>query len=138
LLSSSLVALPVLATCSAYLLGEQLQAVNSSWPDAARSKALRAAAASSILIGAGISFTGAPPIQLLYWASIAGGLGTPVGVVLLLLVARNRNAMGSTRVGWPLVALGWLTAALITIVSVVFVWQQATPLLAALTGHGRG
>ncbi len=70
-----------------------------------------------------------PPIQLLYWANVAGGLGTPVGLVLLLLVAADPRVMGARRVSMRLLGLGWATTALVTITSLFFIGQQLRALL---------
>lgn len=124
LLASSLVAIPVLAASSAYLLGEQLDWRRGLDRGPGRAPRFYAAMVVAILIGAVVSLVGLPPIHLLYWASIAGGLGTPVGLVLLLMVAADARAMGESRVRRSLLVAGWATTALITAVSAFFIWQQ--------------
>jgi Mn2+/Fe2+ NRAMP family transporter len=129
LLSSSLIAVPVLADSSAYLLGEECRWRQGPGLGPRQAPAFHAATLLAILVGAAVALLGLPPIQLLYWASIAGGLGAPVGLVLLLLVAGDRRAMGRGRVGHSLLAVGWTTAVLITAASVLFLSQQVSRLL---------
>jgi Mn2+/Fe2+ NRAMP family transporter len=131
LLSSSLIAVPVLVDSSAYLLGEECRWRQGPGLGPRQAPAFYAATVLALLAGAAVALLGLPPIQLLYWASIAGGLGAPVGMVLLLLVAGDPRAMGGHRVGRSLLAVGWATAALITAASVVFLSQQVWRLLPA-------
>src|SRR5207244_3503484 len=51
------------------------------------------------------------PIAALCWSAVINGvLAVPV-MVLLMLMARHRNVMGSFVIGGPLYWLGWLSAA---------------------------
>lgn len=129
LLSSSVIAVPVLAACSAYLLGEECGWRQGPDLNLSQAPASYAAMVLVILVGAVIALLGLPPIQLLYWASIGGGLATPVGLVLLVLVAGDPRAMGKRRVGRSLLAVGWATAGLISAASALFFWQQIWRLL---------
>lgn len=76
------------------------------------------------MIGVLISFLEIEPIRLLFAASIAGGLGTPISLAFLLLVAGNRRIMGDERVSPALSFFGWGTAIMVTGVSIYFLWQQ--------------
>ncbi|HKF77419.1 MAG TPA: divalent metal cation transporter [Candidatus Dormibacteraeota bacterium] len=129
LLSSSLIAVPVLADCSAQLVGEQARWEHSPGLGPTQAPAFYGATVLAIVVGAVIALLGLPPIQLLYWASIAGGLATPIGLVLLLLVAGDSRAMGRSRVGKSLLALGWTAAVVIAVVSALFLSQQIRGLL---------
>lgn len=130
LLASSMIAVPVLAASGAYLLGEEFNSTRGLDRSAGQAPRFYAGMGLAIVAGAAISLLGLPPIQLLYWASIAGGLGTPVGLVLLLLVAADQRAMRSRPVSRPLLAVGWATTAVITAVSVLFIGQQIVRLVA--------
>ena len=128
LLASSLVAIPVLASTSAYVLGEEFEWARG--PDGAgQPPSFYVATLLTVLAGAGVSLIGLPPIQLLYWASIAGALPTPLGLVLLLLVAADPRAMGSCPVRWPMLALGWGTTGLVTAVGAFYIAQQVVATL---------
>jgi Mn2+/Fe2+ NRAMP family transporter len=70
---------------------------------------------SRAYVGGAIALCGIPPIQRLFASSIAGGLATPIGLVLLLLVASDRATMQRASVPRWLLASGWTTAAVVTI-----------------------
>lgn len=129
LLASSLIAVPVLAASGAYLLAEARDWTSGLDRGAGQAPQFYLAMAVAIVVGAATSLLGLPPIQLLYWASIAGGIGTPVGLVLLLLVAADERAMGRGPVSRSMLAAGWTTTGLITAVSVFFIGQQIVRLV---------
>jgi Mn2+/Fe2+ NRAMP family transporter len=124
LCASAALALPIIAATSGYVLAQQY-----GWPSGLSLRPRQATRFYAIIAGvtllAGIvALIGVPPIRLLFWASLAGGIATPVGLALLLLLARDRAVMGSQRIGRRLAAIGWGTTALVTIVGVFFLGQQ--------------
>lgn len=124
LLASAVLAVPVLATSSAYIIGSEF-----GWPRGLslpwrRAKRFYAALAGAIAAAVVVSFVGVPPIKLLFVSGIVGGLGTPISLVFLLLIARNREIMRQHPIGRILMVGGSLTAILVTAVSLYFLWQQ--------------
>lgn len=124
LLASAFLAVPVLAATNAYVLGSQFSWQLSLSKRVGAARSFYAALGGSLLLALPVSFAGASPIQLLVWASIAGGIGTPVGLVFLLLTARDRRVMGDYPIGIGLTAIGWTTTLLISAISVYFLYQQ--------------
>ncbi|MFZ5850595.1 MAG: NRAMP family divalent metal transporter [Actinomycetota bacterium] len=108
LLVSALVALPVILATCAYAVAEEFD-----W-ERGLSHRLRAAprfyatVAVAVVLAAGSTFLGVAPLQLLFVASVLGGLATPVGLVYLMLVASSRRVMGPHRSSLPLLAAGWV------------------------------
>jgi len=108
LLVSALVALPVILATCAYTVAEEFD-----W-ERGLSHRLRAAprfyatVAVAVVLAAGSTFLGVAPMQLLFVASVLGGVATPVGLVYLMLVASSRRVMGSHRSSLPLLAAGWV------------------------------
>jgi Mn2+/Fe2+ NRAMP family transporter len=132
LLASSFIAVPVLAASSSYLLGSEFGwrvGLSKKFNQARR---FYGAVAVMLLIGAAVSFAGIQPIRLLFIASIAGGLGTPVGLTFLLLAARDRRVMHRHPIGGILTTVGWFTTALVAAVGLFFIWQQVG---SKLLGH---
>lgn len=124
LLASAVLAVPVIAASSAYVVAHEFglrSSLSSSVRHAGRFYVLIGAA---LLVGVVVAFLGISPIQLLFVSSIAGGLGTPVSLVFLLLTARNRALMGYKTIGKTLTALGWATTITVAAISVFFLWQQ--------------
>jgi Mn2+/Fe2+ NRAMP family transporter len=52
-------------------------------------------------------------ITMLVIASVIGGLGTPIGVVLLVLLARDPAVMGTQTISDRLAIAGWAVAAVV-------------------------
>jgi NRAMP (natural resistance-associated macrophage protein)-like metal ion transporter len=111
IVGTGLLAIPVLAGATAYAVGEGRQ-----WPVGLARRPKEAAAFYAVLalsggIGIALNFTPINPISALYWSAVINGvLAAPV-MVLLMLMARHRNVMGSFVIGGPLYWLGWLSAA---------------------------
>jgi Mn2+/Fe2+ NRAMP family transporter len=115
LLASALLVLPVLMATAAYLL-----ATERNWPRSLERRpssapAFYAAMAAAVALAAGISFVGISPIRLLFIASIAGGVAPPVSLLLLLLVARDRETMGRQRLPTGLAIAGYAVALIVTL-----------------------
>lgn len=124
LLASAVLAVPVLAASSAYILSSEF-AWRSGLSQKTRSAPLFYAAVTASMVAAVIvSFIGISPIQLLFVAGIAGGLGTPISLSFLLLIARDKRVMHDHPIGNILMPAGWLITGLITAVSIYFLWQQ--------------
>jgi Mn2+/Fe2+ NRAMP family transporter len=64
------------------------------------------------------------PIQLLFFASIVAGVGTPVTLIFLLLIAGDRRTMRGHRVDGALRAAGWAIAVAMTLLSIAYLAQQ--------------
>jgi Mn2+/Fe2+ NRAMP family transporter len=124
LLASAILAVPVLAATTAYMMGQEF-----GWPCGLSNRVERAGrfylvVAVTILFAIVVSFLGISPIRLLFISSIVGGIGTPISLAFLLRVAGNRRIMGERPIGTLLSVVGWGTAVVIGATSVYFLWQQ--------------
>jgi Mn2+/Fe2+ NRAMP family transporter len=126
LLVSAIVALSVLMATTAYTTGAELQWRRSLSLKLSEAPLFYAALAAAALLGAGIALSGIPPIRLLFVAGIVGGLATPIGLVMLLGVARNAGLMRNRPVAWPLLLGGWMVTGVITLSSVLFIIESLT------------
>jgi Mn2+/Fe2+ NRAMP family transporter len=120
LLGSAAVAVPVLAGTTAYVVAQTFgwrASLNASFSEA---KAFYGVLLGALGVSAAIALLGFPPIALLYWASVAGGLATPLTLWLLLAVARNREVMGENRIGGWLLTGGGAVAAIVTASCAIF------------------
>jgi Mn2+/Fe2+ NRAMP family transporter len=124
LLGSALLALPVLLATGAYVVGAQFDWPRGLSEKPQRAPAFYAVAAGAMALGCGFAFTGFSPIRLLFLASIAGGIGTPIGLVLLLLVASDPGLMGEHVVRGALRTAAWVVILGVSLVSVVYLVQQ--------------
>ncbi|MFY9718743.1 MAG: divalent metal cation transporter [Candidatus Cybelea sp.] len=120
LLASAAIAVPVLAGTSAYVVTQTF-----GWPGGLDAPIERARVFYGVLLGslaisAALALVGVSPIALLYWASVAGGLATPLTLCFLVAIAQNRAIMGENRVRGPLVIAGWSVTAVVTASCVAF------------------
>ena len=79
---------------------------------------------ASLALGVVGILVGIAPIRMLFWASIAGGIGAPVSLAFLVVIARDRELMGNERIGPWLAGIGWAIVAVVAAVSVFFVVQR--------------
>lgn len=126
LLGSALLALPVLLATAAYCVGAEFD-----WPRGLSQRprnapAFYAVATVAVGLGTVFGFAHISPIRLLFIASIAGGIGTPIGLVLLMLVAGDGRIMGGHAVRGALRVAGWIVVAGVSLVSIVYLVQQVT------------
>jgi NRAMP (natural resistance-associated macrophage protein)-like metal ion transporter len=112
IVGTGLLAIPVLAGATAYAVGE-----GRRWPVGLARKPKEAAAFYAVLalsagIGIALNFTPINPISALYWSAVVNGvLAVPV-MVLLMLMARRHDVMGTFVINkGALYWLGWLSTA---------------------------
>jgi Mn2+/Fe2+ NRAMP family transporter len=111
LLASAVVALPVLMATTAYVVGDSFDWRTGLSERITKAWRFYAVLGASIALGAVISLVGISPIQILFVASIAGGVGTPVSLVFLLCVAGDERIMAGRPVSRWLLISGWVVAA---------------------------
>jgi len=117
-------AVPVLAGSAAYALGEALD-----WPTGLDrspldAKAFYGAIAAATLVGVAINFVHVDPIKALFWSAVINGVVAVPLMVVIMLMAMQRQVMGAFTLPWLLWAMGWLsTAAMAAAVAAMFlIW----------------
>lgn len=126
LVASAVVALSILMATTAYVTGAELQTNRGLSLKLTEAPMFYGTLAAAALLGAGIALSGLSPIRLLFIAGIVGGLATPCGLALLLVVAANRRIMRQRPVSRPVLAAGWTITAVITLSSALFIVQPLT------------
>lgn len=126
LLGSALVAIPVIAGTCAYVAAEMFGWRRSLDARFARARQFYLTLGGCMIVAIVIGMAGVPPIQLLFFSGIAGGIATPLTMGLMLLVARNRRVMHNARIsGWLAVA-GWCVTAIVGTATLVYLGQTVT------------
>jgi Mn2+/Fe2+ NRAMP family transporter len=121
LVASAVVALPVLMATTAHVIGTELDWHRGLSHGIRHASGFYAALAASIVLAAAVDLAGVPLLKMLIAASVIGGLGTPVGLILLIRLARDRSVMGDRTISVRLAAVGWLVTALIGVLGVVYI-----------------
>ncbi len=123
LLASAIIAVPVIAATSSYVCAEMFGWRRSLDTTFAQAPKFYATLIGTTLVSLAIAYAGIPPIKLLYWSGIAGGIATPFTLVLMLLVARDPKVMHRHVIS-PWIALaGWSVAAVVGAASGIFLYQ---------------
>ena len=125
LLASAAIAVPVLAGTSAYVVTQTFGWRGSLDAPLSQARRFYGVLLGSLGVSAAFAFIGFSPIALLYWASVAGGLATPLTLWFLVAIAQNRAIMGENRIrGW-LATSGWVVTAIVTASCAVFLAVSA-------------
>ncbi|GAC1310580.1 MAG: divalent metal cation transporter [Vulcanimicrobiaceae bacterium] len=126
LLGSALIAIPVLAGTSAYVMAEAFGWRRSLDATFARAPRFYVALLASLAVATLVSFAGVSPISILFLSGIVGGIATPFTLALMMLVARNRRIMGAVGIDLPLAVAGWSVTGVVTLAAVVYLVRIAT------------
>jgi len=124
LLGSAILAVPILASTSAYVMSHTFGwsgSLNSRFGEA---KAFYGVMLGSLAIAAVAAFAPLSPIKVLYWASIAGGLATPLTLYFLVRIARDRRTMGHYRIGSSVAASAWIVTLVVTLAAAAFLASE--------------
>lgn len=122
LFGSAMLALPVIAAGTANAVSSTFRWGGSL--DKRPHEAKRFYATLFIGVATATAFTllKIPPLQLLFIASIAGGIGTPVTLGLLVLLSRDEKMMGGEVAPLWLASAGWVVTGVVTTASLAFIW----------------
>jgi Mn2+/Fe2+ NRAMP family transporter len=123
LLSSALIAIPVLSATSAYMASEMFGwrgGINKKfW----RAKKFYVTLVAVLVVGTGIALSGIAPLKLLFTSSIAGGLATPITLTMMMSIAGDRRVMGRKGLNRSLLISGWVVTGVVTIAAVIFLFH---------------
>jgi Mn2+/Fe2+ NRAMP family transporter len=129
LVVSAVVALPVLMASTAYVVGAQFDWRRGLSQRVGQARRFYAVLAVSGGLAVAVTLAGVPVFGMLVAASVIGGLGTPIGLVLLVGLARDPLIMGDQAIS-PLLALaGWMITVVIGGLGVLFIMGAAFGIL---------
>jgi Mn2+/Fe2+ NRAMP family transporter len=77
--------------------------------------------AASIGLAFAVTLAKVSVIVMLVAASVIGGFGTPIGLVILVLLARDDQVMGAQPISGPLAVAGWTVAVVVGSFGLLFV-----------------
>lgn len=126
LLGSALIAIPVIAGTSAYVAAEMFGWRHSLDEKFARAPRFYIVLGGCVVVGCLVGLAGIQPITLLYYSGIAGGIATPLTMVLMLLVGRHHHAMRHAPVSRWLAFAGWIVTAIVTAATLAYLYQTIT------------
>ena len=113
LITSAVVALPVLLATTAYVVGAQFNWRRGLSEGIGRAHGFYAILVASTGLALAVSLAGISVIGMLVAASVIGGFGTPIGLVLLVRLARDPRVMGPRPISRRLAIAGWAVAVIV-------------------------
>ena len=125
LVVSAVVALPVLIASTAYVIGAQFDWRRGLSQPVGQARRFYAVLAAPIALAAVVSLAGIPVLGMLVAASVIGGFATPLGLVILVRLARDRQVMGSRPISARLAGAGWTAAGVTGCLAVLLVLSAA-------------
>lgn len=122
---SGIMAIPVMAACSAYALAETFGWVEGLDKKVWQARGFYVVLGGALAVGAAIALFRIPPVVLMFWSQVLNGwLLVPLFMVLLLLSSDRRVCRGHTNRTASLV-VGWGTV-LLTLALVLLSLEQLT------------
>jgi Mn2+/Fe2+ NRAMP family transporter len=129
LVVSAVVALPVLLASTAHVVGAHFDWRRGLSQRVSQARRFYAVLAVSAGLAVAVTLAGVPVFGMLVAASVIGGLGTPIGLVLLVRLARDPLIMGDQAVSPFLALAGWMIAVVVGGLGVLFVIGAAVGIL---------
>ena len=117
-------AVPVLAGSAAYALGEALDWPTGLARNPLDAKAFYGAIGAATLIGVLINFVHLDPIKALFWSAVINGVVAVPLMIVIMLMAMQREVMGAFTLPPLLWVMGWLSTAVMTaaVVAMFLTW----------------
>jgi Mn2+/Fe2+ NRAMP family transporter len=123
LLGSAILVVPILAGTNGYVAAQTFGWKGDLDAPLRDARAFYAVVIASLALGAVAALAPLSPVALLYWASVAGGIATPLTLVLLVRLAVDRTAMGAARVRRPLAIAGWVICGVVGTAAAAFLFS---------------
>jgi Mn2+/Fe2+ NRAMP family transporter len=113
LVVSAVVALPVLMATTAYVVGAQFDWRRGLSEPPRHARGFYGVLAASVGLAFAVTLAQVSLVAMLVAASVIGGFGTPIGLVILVLLARDHRVMGVRPISRGLAVAGWAVAAVV-------------------------
>ncbi len=113
LVVSAVVALPVLMASTAHVVGAQFNWRRGLSEPVSDARGFYAVLTAAVALAVALSLAHVSVFGMLVVASVAGGFGAPVGLVLLVRLARDPEVVGDQPISRRLAAAGWAVAAIV-------------------------
>ena len=113
LITSAVVALPVLMATTAYVVGAQFNWRRGLSEGISRAYRFYTVLGASIGLAVAMAMAGVPVLGMLVAASLIAGFATPIGLVVLVRLARDPEVMGDHPITARLAAAGWAVAVIV-------------------------
>ncbi|MBB3659913.1 NRAMP (natural resistance-associated macrophage protein)-like metal ion transporter [Rhizobium sp. BK650] len=107
IIGTGLLAVPVLAGSAAYAVGEAARWKVGLSREPSEAKAFYLTVALATVVGMLLNFTPIPPMKALFWSAVINGVAAVPVMIILILIASNREVMKQFVIGRALKTVGW-------------------------------
>lgn len=127
LIGAGVLCVPILTGSAAYAIAEVLGWKHGLDEKPRRAKLFYITIAISTLVGMLINFIGINPITALVWTAVINGFLAPPILVIIMLVANNKEILGNSVNNRPTNVLGWATtfAMFAAAIALVVTWGKS-------------
>jgi len=125
LVVAAVVALPVMMATTAYVVGAELGWRRGLSERVGNARGFYGTMGVAIAFAVALSLGHVSVLGMLVAASIVGGLGTPIGMAVLVALARDGKVMGDRSISGRLAAAGWVVTILVGFLGLVYVVAAA-------------
>jgi NRAMP (natural resistance-associated macrophage protein)-like metal ion transporter len=122
LIGTGVLAVPILTGSAAYSVAEAMGWKCGLNEKPGRAKEFYLVMSASTGCALGICYLGISPISALFWTAVINGFLAPPLLVVVMLIANNREVMGNRVNGRTLNVLGWTTTIAMSIAAVALIW----------------
>lgn len=120
IIGTGLLAVPVLAGSAAYAVTEMSGRVGSLDAKPLQARLFYATIAITTLAGAALTSIAIDPVRALYWAAVVNGVLAAPLMAMMMLIVRNKRAMGRLTLSPMATALGWFATSVMAAATVLF------------------
>ena len=120
IIGTGLLAVPVLAGSAAYAVTEMLGVPGSLDAKPLDARIFYATIAVTMLAGSSLNVVGIDPVRALYWAAVVNGVLAVPSMIVMMLIVRNRRAMGRLTLPLGPTLLGWGATAVMAAATAIF------------------
>ncbi|WP_411291233.1 NRAMP family divalent metal transporter [Sphingorhabdus sp.] len=124
IIGTGLLAVPILAGSAAYAVTEMVGKAGSLDAKPLKARLFYATIALTTLAGAALTSVAIDPVRALYWAAVVNGVLAAPLMAMMMLIVRNKRAMGRLTLSPMATVMGWFAT---------FVMAAATALFFAFT-----
>jgi Mn2+/Fe2+ NRAMP family transporter len=119
ILGVGLIGVPVLAGSAAYALAEAMGWKSGLERKPKNARGFYGVIAISVLAGLVIQYSPISPMKALFWSAVINGVVAVPLIVVIILIASSRSVMGALTSSRPVIALGWIGAAIMGLAAVL-------------------
>lgn len=120
IIGTGLLAVPVLAGSAAYAVTEMAGVAGSLDSKPLSARLFYGTIAATTLAGASLNLVGIDPVRALYWAAVVNGILAAPLMLVMMLIVRNRKAMGRLTLSRRSAALGWGATIVMFSATIIF------------------